>query len=98
MSIDVDQVLKSFTGAPLRHGEGDAKFRDVVCAALSTDIERTEGVEKYKRYQIMQKLSEAKEPINLTTEERTLIKAHIGKVLPPMFVGRIYDIIDPPGV
>jgi hypothetical protein len=96
MSVDLDQILISIDGKTLKQESDDATFRNVVCAALSSDIERCDGDDKYKRFRLSVKIMTADSPLILKTEEKALIKTHIGKVLPTIFVGRIYDILDPP--
>lgn len=53
------------------------------------------GADKVKRFQLAEKTI-SKLPVDLDAESISLIKTLIGKAYNPLFVGRAYNLIDPP--
>ena len=77
----------------------DLLLRDIIVDALmapdNPQLERVlKGVEKIQRFTLAQRIMKDAE-ISLTAEEITLIKDDVSLTYPPLFVGRVSEVIDP---
>lgn len=97
MKIDFTAVLKDKSGALIKEPDGREIILSTPCInALYSTFEEDKnlsGEEKYKRYQLAQKLDQ-KEPVELSAEEISVIKKYVGKGFNPFMVGIIYDILE----
>jgi len=89
------QELKDLEGNTLLDKEKPVTLKSVcVQALMAVDTkEEVNGEEKYKRYQLTQKIGE-KEEVDLSTEEISKIKQLIGKSFVTLVVGQSWDMLE----
>lgn len=75
-------------------GKESATGTDVVINALLIPNNALTAVEKFKQYQLAQKLYANNGHADYTTEELAVIKDTVGKYYPPLIVGLIFNIIE----
>lgn len=103
--IDFSIVLKDLDGVPIRKCEADTlACKEPVTlgfvassALLAPDEPRQQsqgGEDKAARFALALKVHGASK-VDLKAEDIALLKARIGAVFPPIFVGRAYEILDP---
>lgn len=94
MKIDVRIKLLDYRGGPIREGS-NRTFRDFVVIGLNNIVqgEVLTGEQKAKIYTISTKLYE-RNKVDLTLDERALIKERVEKTLPPLHAGRIIDVLN----
>ena len=97
MKRDFSTALVGLGDAKLVDGEGVAlTLASVAVSALMGTYQDEQGItgeEKFKRYQIAQRLSSAGTQ-EVTAEEVALIKRLIGKAYTPMVVGPAYIALE----
>ena len=105
MQIDFSQVLNGFDGTPLRQIKVEGQppeaitLRDAAVEALNRPEprEQIDEVEKLKRFTLSLKVYGSRgDGADLTVEDIALIKQRIGKIFPPIVVGRSFELLDPP--
>ncbi len=97
--IDFTQTPKDLNGKPfiLETGKPNATLSDICIYALTSLVQtdsNMNGQEKFKLYQLAEKIKD-KKTVSLTAEEVTQLKDRVGKVFPPSVVGAVWKIIDP---
>lgn len=97
MKIDMSQTLLDLGGLPLRNNDEILTLGSVSIEALVLvqRDDRVNGGEKFKRYQIAQKIH-GKDLIDLTLDEIVLIKDLIGKAYGPAVVGPAFNLLENP--
>ena len=106
MKVNISTVVKSIYGAAMSSAKvgstnpeelEDLTVKAVCINALLThfqDDAKLDGAEKYSRYKLATKVSEADGEIDFTAEEIVKIKLLVGKLYPPTIVGRVFDILE----
>ena len=94
MKIKLAAVMTDLFGKPIKNGEIDFLLSDVCMNALLSPDDEKEPEEKVRRYKLAVKCSNGKDP-ELSVEDIALLKKLIGRVYPPLIVGRAYEILDP---
>lgn len=103
MFVDKTHVLTDLMGRPLLIAiNGEEKvFWTVGNTAIEAlmgayeDERSLSGVEKFKRYQLAQRIQKAEKDVNLEVEDWSLIKLLVGKRFDPIIVGPFYEAVDP---
>lgn len=82
-------------GKPTSESGEDVTLAKLVVVALQNarDNATIDGAEKYKRYKLIEKISEANE-VEISVEEAATIKTCVGSTMAPMALGRIYDLLE----
>jgi len=95
MKIDFSQKLKTLTGETFKMDDKEILLSEMcVDALLATEQnEPIGGQEKMKRWEIAKKIHN-KEEVEITSEEITLIKERVGKILITPIVGSINDLLE----
>lgn len=98
MKIDLSTVICDLDGKPIK--AADAKdFTVGMCACnalLTPDAkDETSGEDKVKRFRLAERVYEGGEQ-DLSVEDIALLKQLIGKIYPPLTVGRAFEVLDPP--
>ena len=80
----------------------DLLLRDIIVDALMAPDNPQQdrvlkGVEKIQRFMLAQRVMK-EDQLSLAAEEITLIKDDVSLAYPPLFVGRVSEIIDPVSV
>lgn len=103
MKIDMTKAIKNLEGDNLNNPESKLKEKEplmmrIVCVnsllTQTQDDKNIDGNEKAKRFELAMRIYTEKE-IDLNVDELKLIKDLIGKIYPPLVVGRAYQILDP---
>lgn len=95
--IDFATPITDYDGVPVKMGDKEMTLRDVSVMALvqGYDDERgLSGQERFERGRLAGAIHDAKEPMQLKSEEITLLKKVVGKAFTPMVVFRAYPLID----
>ena len=111
MKIDFNTVLKDLNDVeisqPIINDESKVVGKEILTLGLisrsallnlSQDDATLSGIKKQERYFLARKINKSekeKEPVNLVSEDITLLKKLIGKQYTPMIVGCTWDILDP---
>jgi hypothetical protein len=103
MQIDFSQALTNLDGTPLAQAnlEGGQPIpitlRLTATEALCrpTDERGMTGAQKFERFSLALRINQG-DPVELTPEEVATIKQRIGETMPPIIVGRAYQLLDPP--
>lgn len=96
MKLDFSTRLLDLKNQPLRDGAEEVTLGGAVASALlAVDPRETtiSGAVKAKRFQLALKVAAGGEQ-DVTIEELAEIKTLTGNLLPPLAVGRIYQILD----
>lgn len=94
--INVNVNLKDFDGTDLAEGGKPLTVKRVLINACCSPVqgENIDGVEKYKRYKLADRISKNDEA-QLSAEDIVLLKTLVGKLYFPLIVGQIYDLLEP---
>lgn len=106
----LDEELKQLDGSPLPVSkvhpqtgfpvDTDERWtlRRAITNALNGQYEdeKIDGAEKSKRGLLAFDIHSAKQPVDLSAEEITLIKTLAGKAYGPLMVAQVWRLIDPP--
>lgn len=98
MKIQFDTPILDLQGQPIPDGDKSVTLASLSCAALSAQFNDETGLaaeEKYKRFKLGLKIVGGGE-IDVSLDERALLKQLIGKAFPPVMVGRAFDLLDDP--
>lgn len=99
MKINVAVKVLNLEGNAFKNGDNDQEdltLKDVCIAGLSSTIpnENIDGAEKFKRYQLAQKIYSVDKFVTLTAEEVTKIKELVGKIYAIPVVGAVYNLLE----
>ena len=96
MRINVMEAVKSYDGKNiLDEKQEPVSFRTLFYVALNSTLrdEILGAEQKSKIYQLTSKLYKDKE-VELTLDERALIKERAAKILEPLSYGRVCDVLE----
>lgn len=95
MKIDFGTKLKDLKGIVIKRGEAELTLGDVaVDGLMMADAEKKEDAKKKcECYKLACRVSDSKEPLEITSEEAVLIKEKVNSVHGPLIVGQVYEII-----
>jgi len=96
MKIKLDQTLVNAQGevAVYIDTKKEITLRKVIEDALLYPKEKEDGKAKYVRYEMFKRIMEAKESIELTSEDTAEIKKLIGETKNPLIVGQAWDLLE----
>ncbi len=96
MKIKLDQKLVNMHGeiATYMDTKVEITLRKVIEDALLYPKEKEDGKAKYVRYEMFKRIMEAKESIELTSEDIADIKKLIGETKNPLIVGQAWDLLE----
>jgi hypothetical protein len=95
MKINFDSELKSIKGEVLKNGEAAFTLKDASIEALvaMSQDDRSDGTEKFKRYQLAVKVNAGGE-IEITPEESAMLKDRIGRLYGPVVIGPAFVLLN----
>jgi hypothetical protein len=99
MKVDFSQAILDLQGKPIKSKEDEVELtltleRVAVSALLQPSKDET-GEDKYKKYGFMKRIHEAKEPVELKSEEVSFIKKAIGdSAFTALVVGQAWDLLE----
>lgn len=93
MKVDFSKVITGLKGEPLSDGKEPVTLSAVVCGVLLALDQAESAEDKVRKFQL------AVRAVNggvqdLSAEDLVLLKKLIGKLCPPLVVGRSYQILD----
>ena len=91
MKRNWDTRLTDLDGNELQGEKGPITAGGIAITALLAPEQNQDGAEKFKRYQIAQKIHGGAE---LGVDELALLKQCVGKQCVPLAVGQIWELID----
>lgn len=98
MKLKINQSLKDIEGKPLKGEKGVVlTMREICINSLLTPIQGDDEKAKWEKYEIFKKFRDAKDELELKTEEVVIIKKAVGKIQPPLLMGQVWDMIEGKG-
>jgi hypothetical protein len=95
MKVKINQELKDAEGNSIVNGKNlKLLLKDVCIASILSPIQGDEEKAKLDKYEIYKKLRDAKQEVELTAEEITLLKKAIGKLQPQLIMGQCFEMIE----
>lgn len=104
MNINLNKKLLDFNGDTLKmNGEESTIGNTIRFALLNEPMVITEdgrpieskisGEEKFKLFKLVERMEKCEQPkeFKISLEEATLIKERVGKIFPPIYVGRVWS-------
>jgi hypothetical protein len=97
MTFDVTHTILDYSGEPVKQGEHDTTWRDVIFVAFNSPSSPTENLpvdQKVKAYQITKKAFDSDTP-DFNVEERAFILERIKTIyVKPLIIGRAIELFD----
>lgn len=97
MKIDFSAILLDLNGAAVNKSasadDGPATLAFVSCEALLAPEQSQSSEDKVRQFALAIRIVNGGEQ-EVTPEEATLIKACVGRVYPPLIVGRAYELLN----
>jgi len=97
MKYDLSVKIVDIKGQPIKDSKIELTVKDICVQSLLANFEseKIDGVEKYKRFKLSQRLENNKNKvIGLNVEEVSLIKKLLGMAYTTLIVGQVYDILE----
>jgi len=104
MKVDFSMVLTDLLGKPVlwgRSSDDHATLKHISVNALTDTLPsevsgraQVSGEEKFKKFKLASKISDADGPVDLKSEEISLLKKLIGELYAPVIVGRAWDMLE----
>lgn len=95
MKLRIDGKLKGIDEKDIvSHGNPPLTFKDVFISCVLSPIEADDEKKKFEKWEIYKKLRDAKEEVNLTIEDLSVLKKCIGKFQPPLILGQCFELIE----
>ncbi len=96
MRIDLSTIITDLAGEAVKDGEKDLTLSTVCISALLTPEQGEQpATEKVSRFHLAEKVYDSGEQ-DLSVDDVALLKKLIGKLYPPLVVGRAFAVLDPP--
>jgi hypothetical protein len=99
VKIDFSQKILTLAGEEMPTEKGEVFTLRNACVvsldALTEDMKRLDGKEKYTRGNLAARIYRTKEPISLKAEEIALLKESVGKVYGPHIIHEVWNMLDP---
>jgi len=97
MLVKVNVPLKTLDGQVMKDNDGegkaiDATFKLAMINAILSPVQKENGVDKVKKYELAKRIFENDE-VDLNEDEIKLIKDRVGETFPPIVVGQIYELL-----
>jgi len=96
MLVNVNQVLKTLDGQVMKDNvDGnavDATVKMAIVNAVLSPVEKENGVDKVKKYELAKKIY-ASDEVDLDEKEIALIKERVGEGFAPIIVGQIFELL-----
>ena len=96
MLVNVNQVLKNFTGETMKDmvdGEAiDATVKMAIVNSLLSPVQKESGIDKVEKYELAKKVY-ASDEVDLNEDEIKLIKERVGEIYAPAVVGQVYELL-----
>jgi len=97
MLVNVSQVLKTMDGQTMKDSDGtgnaiDATVKLAIVNAVLSPVQKENGVDKVKKYELAKKVY-ASDEVDLNEDEIKTIKERVGETFPPIVVGQIYELL-----
>jgi hypothetical protein len=97
MKIKIDEAIKTLEGKPIKEGKEAITVKDILLQACTAHLQedaQMQGTEKFKLYNLAQKINGQKKDIELTVEEVSLLKDRVGKAFNVLVVGQVWTALE----
>ena len=97
MLVKVNVPLKTIEGQVMKDNDGqgnamEATVKMAIVNAILSPVERENGVDKVKKYELAKKIY-ASDEVDLNEDDIKLIKDRVGEMFAPLVVGQIYELL-----
>jgi hypothetical protein len=96
MLVKTNVLLRTLDGQGMKDNvDGkavDATVKMVIVNAILSPVEKENGVDKVKKYELAKKVY-ASDEVDLNENDIRLIKERIGECFPPIIVGQIFELL-----
>lgn len=94
MKYSVEKAVTDYEGKPLKDGDREITYRQLIGSLLQNVEQGDTGEVKGKLFDISTKLYGQKEP-EFTAEQIVLINERVGKFGTPLAIGRVKEFLEP---
>ena len=96
MKIKLNQAIKDPKGEDMKYVDSTETLtlKAVIQDALLFPKEKEDGKEQYVRYDLFKQINEAKNEIELSTDDISSIKKLIGEIKPPLIMGQAWEMLE----
>jgi len=95
MKIDLTTKLTTLKGEPIKTDNGEiVTLTDVLTNSLLVDKPSTQVKEMLKKFSLATKISNAKDVVEITAEEATMIKELLPIAYKTLVVGQVWSLLD----
>ena len=97
MQVDFSKQFKNFDGTTIPEKAGEDKSFTLATASINAVMnpeEKLSGEDSVKRLDLATAIYAATKPLELTSEQVSLIKAQIAKVYGPLIVGQAWKMLE----
>ena len=96
MKVNLSLPVLDLEGKPIKDGDKDLTVRTVCCGALLTPDQKNPdqtSEEKVKFFKLALRIADDEEDFSI--DDIAILKKQIGKLFPPLVVGRCFEVLDP---
>jgi hypothetical protein len=95
VKVDFSRALKDLKGEPIKTDEGELTLERVAVSSLLQPAKDETGDSKYKKYGIIKQIHGAAEPVELKSEDVSLVKRAIGESqFTAIVTGQAWDLLE----
>lgn len=99
MKYTLATQLRNLDGTPIKTPAPESEvvtFKSIATRCLLAPSEKATGEDKYACFKLAVKIETASESgdVDLTAEEAARIRKLVGENMPPIIVGRMYELLD----
>ncbi len=97
MKLTISNPITDLKGQPIKQGDETLTLKEVLQNSLLFDNpqEKQDGIERYRRYKLQEKVAKANDTVDMTVEEAALAKKCIGQSFyTTLAMGRAFDLIE----
>lgn len=93
MKLNVEQVIKDYEGNDLMEGKKIVTIKHVIVTALNNMSENMSVDDKIRAFNISVRVTLGGE-VELSLDDRKLIKDKMGKIYAPVIIGRVIPLLE----
>ena len=97
MKIKINKEIKGVDGINSIINSDTKKaltLKDVCINAVLMPMQEDDWKKKFEKWEIFKKLRDAKEEVDLSVEQISIIKNAVGKFQPPLIMGQVFEMIE----
>lgn len=98
MKINFDKAITDLNGNPLKEGDEEITLKGVCVSALMAAFpdEKLPGTDKLKRFRLADAIYSANGPLEVSSEDISLLKKLVGDGWGVLIVGRALPLLETP--